>query len=190
MALPAKTFNFEKIYTSEEFEALPEFDERFELIDGRLVEKPMPNSEHLLIVHIIQRAIDRFDPDEQLGMALPEASVKLSPRNTPMPDLAFWIASRKPKRSKSATERPDLAIEILSPHDVETKKRFREVQDKIRKYQIAGVKIIWVVNPQNKTVEVYHPDQIEPVQVLGIGEQLDGEKVIPNFTLPVAALFD
>ncbi len=190
MALPAQKAELEQLYTSDEFEALPEFDERYELIDGRLVEKPMPNNEHLWIVHVLQRAVDRFDPDEKLGVAFPEPSVKLDARNTPMPDLGFWVAGRKPLRGKTAADWPDLAIEVLSPHDLASRKRREEVQDKIRKYQAAGVRLVWVVNPREKTVEVYYPDQVGPVQTLGIADQIDGADVLPGFKFVVGKLFE
>ncbi len=61
---------------------------------------------------------------------------------------------------------------------------------KIRRYQVAGVSIVWAINPSDRTVEVYHPDHVRPVQKLGVGEELSGEVVIPGFTMKVAALFE
>jgi Uma2 family endonuclease len=109
-ALPARLP--EKIYTTLEFENLPEFNEPYELIEGKLVKKPMPNSEHSLIARILIRQYDAFDPQEKVGRMLQEVSTILNLHNTPAPDVAFWQASRKPKRSQRAAERPDLAIEI------------------------------------------------------------------------------
>lgn len=190
MALPARPSDFERTYTSAEFETLPEFDERYELLDGKLVEKPMPGIEHGTIARTIIKAYDRFDPDEKLGLFLWEVNTRLDQKNSPLPDLSFWKAGRVPQRTPGAGPKPDLAIEILSPRDLASKKRRDEVQDKIRKYQSFGVSIVWVINPRRKIVEVYHPDQTNPVQILTVADTLDGEDTIPDFTLAVSKLFE
>jgi Uma2 family endonuclease len=96
MALPARTADFERTYTSDEFERLPQFNERYELIDRRLIEKPMPNYEHGRVVQRLNRAITLFDPAEKLGEIAQEVSTRTGPRTAPLPDLSFGkqIASR------------------------------------------------------------------------------------------------
>ena len=46
MSIQLKTPILERSYSSDEFENMPEFDERFELVEGRLVKKPMPTHKH------------------------------------------------------------------------------------------------------------------------------------------------
>jgi Uma2 family endonuclease len=186
-ALPARLD--ERFYTAAEFETLPEFDEPYELIEGKLVKKAMPNSENSLIARILTRQYDAFDPQEKLGRMLQEVSTVLNVRNTPAPDVAFWQAGRKPKRSQKAAGRPDLAIEIWSPHHLDTKKRREEAREKIQRYLAAGVPLVWAINPQNQTVEVYHAGSSE-IQILDKSDLLSGEEIIPGFELPVAVLFD
>lgn len=182
-ALPARLI--ERLYTADEFENLPEFDERYELIEGKLVKKPTPNSEHSLIARILIRQYDAFDPGEKVGRILQEVSTILNVRNTPAPDVAFWTAARKPKRSQKAADRPDLAIEIWSPHDLDTRKRHEEAREKIQRYLSAGVPLVWAINPQNQTVEVHRPGQV--LDKSGI---LSGEDIIPGFELVVGILFE
>jgi Uma2 family endonuclease len=189
-ALRARAADFEKTYTAGEFQELPEFDYRFELFEGRLMEKPVPGYQHSSIARRLLKAYDRFDPDEEVGLLLQEVSTVLSVRNVPAPDLAFWKAANKPPMMVKAAPKPDLAIEIWSPHDLDTKKRWEEALIRIRKYQAAGVPIVWAINPVNKTVEVFHSDQAGPFQVLKVGDELTGEDVIPGFKLAVRALFE
>ncbi len=189
-ALRARAGDFEKTYTADQFQELPEFDERFELVEGRLVEKPVPGYQHSLIARRILKAYDRFDPAEKVGLLLQEVSTVLGLRNVPAPDLAFWKAANRPQITVKAAPRPDLAIEIWSPHDLDTKKRREEALARIRKYQAAGVPVVWAVNPTLKTVEVFHSDQADPFQVLKVGEELSGEDIIPGFKVAVRALFD
>ncbi len=184
-----KPVRIAKIYTSDEFENLPQFDARYELVNGRLAKKPMPGYEHSLIARLILKQYDRFDPDEQIGQMLQEVSTKLDLTNTPTPDLAFWKAENKPARSTKAAPRPDLAIEVWSPRDLKSKKRREEARERIRKYQAAGVSVIWSINPARKIIEIYHPDQSAPVQTLGINDELDAGEVIPGFKLKVGMLF-
>jgi Uma2 family endonuclease len=188
MALPARMADFEKTYTSDEFQNLPEFGDGYELIDGKLVKKPMPNSEHSLIARILMRHYDAFDPHEKIGRMLQEISTKLDNKNTPAPDVAFWKAERMPGRSQNAATRPDLAIEIWSPHDLDTKKRQQDARNKLQRYLDSGVPLVWAINPSNQTVEVYQPNH--PPLVLGIDQQLEDGDVIPGFTMPVRALFE
>jgi Uma2 family endonuclease len=58
---------------------------------------------------------------------------------------------------------------------------------KIPIYLASGVRLLWVIYPATQTVTVYTQDQ--PPRVLGLDDMLDGEDVLPGFTLPVRALF-
>ncbi len=79
---------------------------------------------------------------------------------------------------------------MLSPHDLETKKRRAEAQDKVKRYQAAGVRLIWLINPEDKTVEVYYADPTKLSQILKLDDTLSGEDIIPGFSLGVKALFE
>ncbi len=98
-----------------------------------------------------------------------------------------------PERTRGAVAtKPDLAVEVWSPGDLDTKARQGEAEAraKIRRYQVAGAALVWAINPANRTGEVYHPDRIDPVQTLGVEGELSGESVIAGFTMPVKALFE
>ena len=78
---------------------------------------------------------------------------------------------------------PDLAIEVVSPSNSAV-----HVQEKIHEYFAAGVSRVWVIYPEQKEIYVYaSPTQI---QVLQLGDELDGGDLIPGFRLPLAALFE
>jgi Uma2 family endonuclease len=77
---------------------------------------------------------------------------------------------------------PDLAIEILSPD--QNMDRFAR---KLRFCLRHGVRLIWVVGPSAESVTVYRP-AADPVTLRG-GDTLDGEGILPGFSLPVAAIF-
>src|SRR5687767_6610164 len=120
MAVRARVQDYERLYTAEEFEQLPEFGEDYDLIDGRLVKRPMSSGRHSKIAKLILLAYDRFDPDEKVGIMLQEASIRLEPGNVPKPDVSFWKAERNISVDDTIMPRPDLAVEVHSPSDLKS----------------------------------------------------------------------
>ena len=77
----------------------------------------------------------------------------------------------------------DVVVEVLSPDD-----SHRRIAQKIREYFAAGVRLVWVADSDDRTVTVYtRPgDGI----VLWSDATLTGGDVLPDFTCPVANLFE
>jgi Uma2 family endonuclease len=73
---------------------------------------------------------------------------------------------------------PDLAVEILSPDD-----RMIKVMAKVEFYLANGVRLVWVINPEARTVIVMS----SPTESRTLHEDdvLDGGDVIPGFSVPV-----
>ncbi len=100
------------------------------------------------------------------------------------PDIAFASFESVPEVSQDAVPvPPDLVIEVISKTD-----QVDDSDTKILEYQQAKIKLIWVVRPVLKVVEVHRLDQ--PILVLKQKDELDGYDVLPGFKLPVAELFD
>ena len=103
------------------------------------------------------------------------------------PDVAFvshnrWPFNRRIPKVIPWDMIPDLAVEVIS----ESNSAY-EVQKKLHDYFDAGVRRVWVVYPDQAEVYVYSsPKQVE---VIGLGQELDGGDLIPGFRLPVAVLF-
>ena len=100
-----------------------------------------------------------------------------------IPDVAFISIKRQPRPSREAynSNAPDLAVEVISPTD-----SVKPLHIKIANYLAAGT-VVWVVHPDSRTVEVFHPGQA--VQILGIDDALDGGDLLPGFTLAVVDIF-
>jgi Uma2 family endonuclease len=77
---------------------------------------------------------------------------------------------------------PDIVIEVVSPGT-----RSAAVRRKTRRWVEAGARLVWTFFLRRRTVVVSRPDA--PDQTLGIGDTLTGEPVLPDFRVPVAALF-
>ncbi|HAC63791.1 MAG TPA: hypothetical protein DCF68_09690 [Cyanothece sp. UBA12306] len=97
------------------------------------------------------------------------------------PDVAWvkrekWEALTPMQRQKFLPICPDFVIELRSSSD-----RLKLLQDKMREYLDSGLKLGWLINPQDKTVEIYRPQQ--SVEIFNLPVSLSGEDVLPGFDL-------
>jgi len=60
---------------------------------------------------------------------------------------------------------------------------------KARIYLSFGTRLVWVIWPRYKRVDVWRPGDERPIS-LGLGDVLDAEDVVPGLAYPVARLFD
>lgn len=103
---------------------------------------------------------------------------------TMQPDVAFVSIERLPFPDRHTVKvAPDLAVEVYSKSDSNY-----STEDKVKDYLAAGVKLVWVVRPINQLIEVYRPNEDEPI-VYGVRKELDGGEVLPGFKLRVADIF-
>ena len=77
---------------------------------------------------------------------------------------------------------PDLAAEVLSPSD-----RMTDALSKITMYLQAGVRLVWLIDPESRTVVVFRSYAAPARRVAG--DVLDGGEVLPGFSVPVAEIF-
>ncbi len=77
---------------------------------------------------------------------------------------------------------PDLAVEVLSTHDVVS-----AVDEKLFEYEIGGFPLVWVVNPVRRSVTVY-PFPGRPFILTG-DDPITAESALPGFSCPVSDLF-
>jgi Uma2 family endonuclease len=164
-------------------------DMLYEVVDGKLVEK-IVGASALEIAGILDQHLGMFARTHRLGRALIEFVFRIDQAKDLQrrPDISFVSHARWPFHRRVPNVAvwdmvPDLAIEIVSPSNTAD-----QVQAKIHDYFAAGVTRVWVVYPRQQEVYVYaSPTQI---QVLQLGQDLDGGELIPGFRLPLAALFE
>ncbi|MGA9922929.1 MAG: Uma2 family endonuclease [Isosphaeraceae bacterium] len=164
-------------------------DMLYEVVDGQVVEKKM-SARETEIASILVGLLTSYLRTNRLGKVVGEMLFRISPENDlrRRPDVAFvsharWPFNRRVPKVTPWDMVPDLAIEVIS----ESNSAY-EVLEKIHEYFAAGVSRVWVVYPDQAQVYLYaSPTQI---QVLKIGQELDGGDLLPGFHLPVAALFE
>jgi Uma2 family endonuclease len=179
--------------TVEQLGDLPDDGWCYELVEGVLVRRP-PSSygasaiaATLLValgVYVRQRGLGRVT-GEQGGYVLDPAA----PRQTEVaPDVGYVRAERDiplgaPAATRAFPAAPDLAVEVAAPRQSRP-----ALARKTQRYVAAGTRLVWVVWPRRREVDVWHLHAGTPL-TLRVGDTLDGEDVVPGFTLPVADLF-
>lgn len=177
------------LVTADEFEtflARPENQDRnFELIDGIIVEKAVPTPEHVVIVGLLTIVLGNYALAHGLGIPGPELRIRIPDhlRNSRQPDLAMTLDGKRPLiKSGPSPVMPDIVAEVKSPTD-----RMADLRNKARFYIANGAKLVWVLYPATKRIEVYRPET--PVITLGVDHLLEGYDVLPGFSVPVRDLF-
>lgn len=178
-----------KPYSIEEYEQFVErpenVDRHFELVNGEIIEK-VPTEEHGLIQVNIASEIRFHSKKHDLGRVTvePRHQTPEDRYNARLPDVAFTSKARAlPLVTQGAVpQMPDLAIEIKSPND-----SLRKMRDKAAYYLANGVRLVWLVITEKRLIEIYRADG--DVDLLTETDTLDGEDVLPGFTLPVREVF-
>ncbi|MBO1051235.1 MAG: Uma2 family endonuclease [Dolichospermum sp. DET73] len=104
------------------------------------------------------------------------------------PDVA-WIANER-WESLSITEKekfakicPDFVIELRSRTD-----SLSQLQEKMQEYLNSGLRLGWLIDPQNQQVEIYRQNQ--SVEIVSLPTSLSAENVLPGFILELPVFKD
>ncbi len=177
----------QKIWTDEQFMALPEDGNLYELVDGELVVLAYSGLEHGYLASFLGSFLTTFVRTYKLGVTCDSSTAfKMKTGNNRSPDIAF-IAKERLQGLKRLPKgffegAPDLAVEIISPNNT-----FEEIHNKLVEYFENGTRLVWVILPDEDCVLVYHKPK--PSKLLQLEDSLDGEDVVPNFSLPLMELF-
>ena len=176
-----------KYITAEEFETYPE-DCRYDLIEGELVPMPpMPGANHGATTYSLGFEVGFFVRSNDLGIcftAETRFTIEYNPDTSIGPDFAFVAKDRLtlPLPDVFLRLAPDLVLEVPSPSDRKTK-----VEAKMQRWIRAGVRLGWELDIEREVLTVYRPDR-EP-RTVDIYGTIEGEDVLPGFTLPMRRLF-
>jgi Uma2 family endonuclease len=174
-------------HTPEELLRMPDGN-RYDLIDGNLVERGMGAEAGLVAAKIIHLLLQFVDANDLGFVYTSDGGYQIfpgRPKRVRFPDCSFVAHGRLPDdRTPAGHIRipPDLMVEVVSPNDAAY-----EVEEKIEEYLEAGVKLLWVVYPNTQRVWVVRLNGVP--SRLGVNDELTGDDVIPGFTCRVAQLF-
>jgi Uma2 family endonuclease len=182
------------LYTADDLAAMPEDAWQYELVRGRLVRRPPAGWEHGNVELKVARILAAFVEEHKLGtVVVGEAGFLLSQPNEDETvlgaDVAFVAAGRTPAASSHESTAyprlaPDLVIEIASPSQSRN-----DLAAKVCIWLDAGVRLVWVVWPADRGIDVWQPGVEQPQRSLSVNDALTGGDVVPGFLYPIAALF-
>ena len=118
--------------------------------------------------------------DSSTGFKLPNGANR-SP-DASWVKLERWQALTPAQRQKFPPLAPDFVVELRSITD-----ELKPLQNKMQEYRDNGVRLGWLLDPQNQSVEIYRQGQ--DVEVLHLPTTLSGEDVLPGFVLNLQEIF-
>lgn len=160
---------------------------RQELVRGGIVTMAAPGFRHGVGVGRVFSILDGFVFPRRLGRVTVESGLvtERGPDTVRGPDVAYWSAARIPLDRLPVGDpglAADLMVEVLSPSN-----RPGQVREKIGEYFAAGVRIVWLVDPEDRALWVYR--SADEARVLYENSTVDGGDVLPGFTRPVVDFF-
>jgi Uma2 family endonuclease len=128
--------------------------------------------------------LNLWNRQTRLGKVFSSSTVFNLPKGGDRSPDAAWVQQQRwdsltpEQQEKFPPLCPDLVIELRSRTD-----RLKPLQQKMQEYLDSGLRLGWLINPHDRQVEIYRPEQ--EVEILATPVQLMGEDVLPGFTLKI-----
>ena len=177
-------------WTSADLEFFPDNGDRYEIIDGDLYVTRAPHWKHQKVLTRLCKFLPTKDADNRTGEALQTPGLIFAGEENTIPDLV-WISDEKlvncVDESGHFTAAPELIVEVLSQT---AKDISRDRQVKLKLYSRVGVREYWIIDWQQKTVEIYRrsPTHLQLDCTLFAENELTSP-LFPEFNLKVAEIF-
>lgn len=174
-----------KKYTSRDYEQLPE-GAPYQLIAGELVMTPSPVFSHQKIVLKLAAQLMEFVSQRKLGdVVTAPMDVYLSETDVYQPDIIYISHERSQIIHERIKGAPDLVMEVLSPSNA-----YYDLVQKKQVYESAWVKEYWIIDPVEKTIEVYENGETGfKLLAKAKSNGFVSSNVVPGFSLEVGSLF-
>ena len=173
-------------YTYQDYARLPD-DRRYEVIDGELYLTSASTPYHQIVSRRIERLLEDHVDKAKLGIVIDApCDVVLSQFDVLQPDIFFVSSGRLAViGEKYISDAPDLVVEVLSPG---TRKRDRFI--KAKRYARFGVREMWIVDPDKKTVEVHvSAGEAFRREALYAGDDVVRSPLLSGLEVPLARVF-
>lgn len=182
----AELFPRQGEWTEPHYFSLPDTNHVMELSNGRLIMPPHPTNRHQVTVLEIAVRLRAFVHESELGeVRVAPLPVRLWPGKVREPDVFFVAKEHEDRIGEGQCGVPDLIVEVLSPGT-----RDADRGDKFLEYAQAGVQEYWIVDPDERLVEVYalRGQAFEPHEKFESTDVLTSP-LLSGFETPVDELF-
>jgi Uma2 family endonuclease len=162
-------------------------DKLFELVRGEVIELSRPNQVHGTVASNVVFELKTFARRVRRGNVVGNDSgviLEEDPDTVVGPDVAYFTDSSTYGEIPDgwAEVPPLLAVEVLSPSD-----RPGKTNAKVRDYLDNGVRVVWVIDCDERNVTVFRP--AKPLEVVNETGELTGGEEMPDFRCPVRNFF-
>ena len=178
-----------ELLTAEEYFRLPDPPDgaKQELVRGEVVTLSNPGLRHGEVQGNVHFAIKSCLNSNRIGRVFVESGLVTDrkPDTVRGPDVSYYSKERLPLDQEviGYHDQPaDLCVEVVSPSNT-----MRQLKAKAKEYLFAGVRLVWIVDPEDRSVTVI-TDPLES-RTLEFEATLDGGDVLPGFSCKVADLF-
>ena len=177
-------------WTSQDLDLLPDDGKRYEIVDGELYVSKQPHWHNQLVCSDVLELLQRWSRQTKAGIANLAPGVIFADDDDVAPDVV-WISRERLATALQPDGKlhsaPELAIEVLSPGSINAR-RDREVKRKL--YSRRGVQEYWIVNWQERYVEVYRRENVELKHAMTLYENDTLQSpILPAFSCQVSQFF-
>jgi Uma2 family endonuclease len=138
-------------WTEVDYFSLPDTNRYVELSEGRLIMPSHPTYSHQTALQNLFLRLQAFVEEHRLGIVrFAPLPVRLWPGKIREPDIFFIAKEHKDRIGEEVCGVPDLVVEVTSSSTLKTDR-----MEKFQEYAQAGVAEYWIVDPQERTIEVY-----------------------------------
>ena len=173
--------------TVDDWLALPDTKPRYELIDGKLVQDMTTTSDHAWAVGQFLRQCFLWNDKQQIQWKFfPEGmGYKADTYNGFIPDVVGFSPDQEVLPTINYMPTPFLAVEVLSPGTAKRDRTFKRDS-----YAKGGVKLYLIIDPANRTLEVYRlaGGKYDAPEVLA-GKDIWQPEELPGFELELRKLW-
>jgi Uma2 family endonuclease len=142
-------------WTSHDLDVLPDDGKRYEIVDGELYMSRQPHWHHQFVANQIWELLQQWSRETKAGMANSAPGVIFAEDDDVAPDVV-WISRTRLAKAIQPDGKlhaaPELVVEILSPGSVNAA---RDREAKLKLYSRHGILEYWIVNWQERYLEVY-----------------------------------
>lgn len=166
--------------TLEEFERWePNDGYKYEWNDGELIRFAGMKRKHLKIIQVLNLLFDTTKAKKQRALLICEQDVMITGIQMRRPDMALFTDEQINNEGDEPI--PAFCIEIISSND-----QINDVKKKIKEYFKHGVRVVWVILPEEDMVEVY--TSVKNVKICLEDDICSAEPVLDDFKISVNEL--
>lgn len=150
--------------TADQYLALRETPERYELIDGVVVMSPSAAGDHNEVLVAIVAQLYAYASASRAARVFAETDIRFADDKVYRPDISLYRRERLPGRVKHLSQLPDLIVEVLSPATA-----LLDLNKKREDYERFGVGEYWIADPETGEVRAWRRtgDRFTEQQITG-----------------------